>query len=166
MDTFFEDYLLRLDDLHEDFKIAIGGLSVDVLDWVPEIASKDSPMNSLCVLVVHVCGAARYWCGDVALGEISNRDRNAEFEAKGYTEQDLIAKLDDNIAYFRTGFAKLSVHDLARSCPAPGRTIRPNSTQLREYNLGWSLLHALEHTGLHLGHAEITRQLWDSEGQV
>lgn len=163
MDTFFEDYLQRFDDLIEDFKVAIGGLTPDALDWVPEVANYNSPMNSLCVLVVHVCGAARYWGGDVAVGEISNRSRDAEFEAKDYTEQELANLLDDTLAYFRKSLAKLTVDDLARSCPAPGRTIRPNSTQLREYNLGWSLLHALEHTALHLGHAEITRQLWDAE---
>jgi hypothetical protein len=27
----------------------------------------------------------------------------------------------------------------------------------------WALLHALEHVGLHLGHAQITRQLWDQK---
>ena len=28
---------------------------------------------------------------------------------------------------------------------------------------GWALLHALEHVGIHLGHAQITRQLWQQE---
>jgi hypothetical protein len=30
-------------------------------------------------------------------------------------------------------------------------------------NIAWSLLHALEHTALHLGHMQLTRQLWEQQ---
>lgn len=29
------------------------------------------------------------------------------------------------------------------------------------HTVAWRLAHALEHTALHLGHMEITRQLWE-----
>jgi len=29
--------------------------------------------------------------------------------------------------------------------------------------VAWALLHALDHTAQHLGHMQITRQLWDQE---
>jgi ankyrin repeat protein len=30
--------------------------------------------------------------------------------------------------------------------------------------VAWCLAHALEHTALHLGHMQITRQLWEQRG--
>ena len=29
------------------------------------------------------------------------------------------------------------------------------------HSVGWALLHGLEHTAIHTGHIQITRQLWD-----
>jgi hypothetical protein len=31
--------------------------------------------------------------------------------------------------------------------------------------VGWALLHALEHTAIHLGHIQITQQLWDQKNK-
>ena len=31
----------------------------------------------------------------------------------------------------------------------------------RNFSAGWALAHALEHTAPHLGHAQVTRQLWE-----
>lgn len=148
MYQFFEDYLERLAELHADFHKAIEGLSVEALDWIPA-----ENMNSLCVLVVHSMGAERYWVGDVAMGEPSNRSRDAEFQARGYTVDQLKLLLDDTEHYVKSSLARLTLSDLERICIAPGRT--------RQFTAGWSILHALEHTSLHLGHAQITRQLWD-----
>lgn len=148
MYRFFEDYLERLTDIHGGFSRVIEGLSVETLDWVP-----GSEMNSLCVLVVHSMGAERYWIGDVAMSESSNRNRDSEFQAQGYTEEALNTLIDDTTRYAEMALAKLTLTDLERICTAPGRS--------RQFTAGWSLLHALEHSNLHLGHAEITRQLLD-----
>jgi uncharacterized damage-inducible protein DinB len=149
MQQFYQDYLDTLEALHNDWKKAIAGLSVEALDWVP-----GREMNSLCVLVVHTMGATRYWVGDVA-GQIpSNRVRAAEFQAHGLDEAALKQKLDDTFAFVRSVLEKLSLQDLeaARtSANHPGE----------KFNVGGSIAHALDHTGLHLGHAQITRQLWD-----
>ncbi|MBK8022340.1 MAG: hypothetical protein IPK19_13175 [Chloroflexi bacterium] len=40
-------------------------------------------MNSLVVLVVHTTGSARFWIGEVGVGDPAYRDRPAEFQAKG-----------------------------------------------------------------------------------
>ena len=31
----------------------------------------------------------------------------------------------------------------------------------REFTVAWCLLHALEHSAVHLGHMQIVRQLWE-----
>jgi uncharacterized damage-inducible protein DinB len=148
MRHFFEDYLERLEDLHRDLKQAISGLSVEALDWLP-----GPDMNSLCVLIVHVTGAERYWIGEM-VGEIpANRDRDSEFRARGLDEAALKQRLDDNLSLARRVLEKLTFDDLT--------TERRSPLQDRAFSKGWALLHALEHTALHTGHAQITRQMWD-----
>ena len=78
MQTFYEDYLNNLDELHNDIEKALEGLTPAALDWVPQPG-----MNSIGVMVFHLTGAERYWIGDVIAGDNSNRDRDAEFKAKG-----------------------------------------------------------------------------------
>ncbi len=60
METFFKDYLERLETLHSEIETAILGLTPDALDWIP-----GKEMNSIAILVVHLTGAERYWIGDV-----------------------------------------------------------------------------------------------------
>lgn len=148
MHTFFEDYLNILQACHDDIIKALDGLPSAALDWIagPE-------MNSISVLVFHLTGSERYWIGDVAAQEPSGRDREAEFKVHDVGMDALKARLDDSLAYARKTLEKLTVQDL--------ETLRISPRNGREFTVGWSLLHALEHSNLHLGHIQITRQLWE-----
>lgn len=150
MEQFFEDYLQALQTLNKDFQAAIAGLPVEALDWVP-----GTEMNSLCVLVVHTTAAARFWIGDVALGEDSRRDRDAEFKARGMSALDLAARFAALEDYARAVLPRITLGSLSALRPVPNRDTT--------VTVGWALLHALEHTGLHLGHAQLMRQLWDQK---
>ena len=150
MEPLFADYFERLQALHRDFIATFEGLPAEALDWIP-----GDQMNSFCILVVHTTGSARFWIGDVALGEPSNRNRDAEFQAKDLSAAELQARFATLEDYVRGGLERLAFADLAMIHPA-GRE--------RQVSAGWGLLHALEHTGLHLGHAQITRQLWQQRG--
>jgi uncharacterized damage-inducible protein DinB len=152
MQTFFEDYLNILGTSHSDILKALDGLPPAALDWVsgPE-------MNSISVLVFHLTGAERYWIGDVAAQEPSDRDRDAEFKVHDVGIDVIRKRLDDSLAYTRKTLEKLTLQDLeaSRTSPRDGR----------KFTVAWALLHALEHTNLHLGHIQITRQLWmESKG--
>ncbi|MBE0689842.1 MAG: DinB family protein [Anaerolineae bacterium] len=147
VEQFLVDYLERLQDLHQDFIEAFEGLPGDALDWRP-----GADRNSLCVLVVHTTGASHYWIG-AALGETPERDRAAEFRAQGLNEAQLKARFATLEAYARGALARITLANLALIRSIPNRDMQVSA--------GWALLHALEHTGLHLGHAQITRQLWD-----
>lgn len=144
-----EDYLERLGTLHEQTKEAIDGLPVGALDWAP-----GASMNSMAVLVVHLAGAERYWIGDVVGGLPSGRDRAAEFRVSGLDADALRARLDETLAHSRSVLEPLTLEDLSapRLSPRDGREVR----------VAWALAHALQHTALHLGHIQITRQLWDA----
>lgn len=148
MQPFFESYLDILKTCHNDFHKALDGLPPEALDWVP-----GPEMNSISVLVYHLTGAERYWIGDVALGEPSNRDRSAEFKVREVGMDALRQRLDDTLSYASAALEKLTLQDLeaTRTSPRDGRT----------FTVAWALLHALDHSNQHLGHVQIMRQLWE-----
>ena len=127
MIRYFEDYTDRLQSLHNDYKKAITGLSVEALDWVP-----GADMNSLCVMIVHTTAVERYMVGDMAAHISSNRVRATEFQARGLDEAALIQRLDDVLAFVRDTVSKFTLEDLSavREIPAGGNkplTIFPPS---------------------------------------
>jgi uncharacterized damage-inducible protein DinB len=151
MDQIFKDYLDLFAQLHANCKDLISVLPQQSLDWKP-----GEDMNSMCVLVTHLTGAERYWIGDVAMGEPSGRIRDDEFLAKEMSAEELIKKLDDSLAYIQAAFERLMVDDLSKTRVSP--------RDGREFSIGWAISHALEHTALHVGHIQITRQLLGERG--
>jgi uncharacterized damage-inducible protein DinB len=147
MEKFFEEYLALLDSCHNGILGALEGLPVEALDWSP-----GPEMNSLSVLVFHTTGSERYWIGDVAMDEFSNRDRAAEFAVRAVTQEVLKKRLDDASAYAREALGRLSLEDLEGS--------RMDKSHDRTVTVAWALLHALEHASVHLGHIQLTRDLW------
>ena len=110
-------------------------------------------MNSISVLLAHITGSERFWIGDIAAQEPSNRDRDAEFRVRGVDADVFRKRLADNLEYARNVLEKMSLQDLETS------RVRPSDG--REFSVAWALLHALEHATLHLGQIQITRQLWE-----
>ena len=150
--TILAEYVERLQTLHTGMKRIVNGLPQAALDWTP-----GPEMNSLHVLAVHVAGSERYWIGDVAGSDPSGRDRDAEFRSGGLDTHALIDLLDRTLAHSRAVLEGLEPADLEDVCQAP--------RDGRQVTVAWCLAHALEHTALHLGHMEITRQLWEQKPQ-
>jgi hypothetical protein len=125
-------------------------LPAEALDWVP-----GNEMNSLCVLVVHTTGSTRFWIGDAALGDPSGRVRDEEFQARGLTHDELKARFAAQEDYVRAKFENLTLADLKAK-----HTIFRNDEN-QEIVAEWALLHAITHLSVHLGHAQMTKQLWE-----
>jgi len=149
MELFFEAYLSRLSELYKDVEGAITGLPQEALDWVP-----GPDMNSLAVLVVHTCGAQRYWLGDVVGRTPSARNREAEFRVQSLDAGVLLDKIRDTLADAQAVLEKLGLQNL------PEIRVVPRND--RQVTVAWALSHVLAHTALHVGHIELTRQLWDA----
>jgi uncharacterized damage-inducible protein DinB len=147
MDIFFSDYLDRLGDLHNDCKSTIEDLPQAALDWspIPE-------MNSIAILIVHIAGAERYWFGDAIAEQPSGRDREGEFNTSDLMHAKLLTRLDEAYQYIESVIAGMKLPDLIepRISPRDGRQV----------TVGWSMLHVLKHTALHLGHIEYLRHSW------
>jgi uncharacterized damage-inducible protein DinB len=152
MPTFFDDLLDRFHELHADLARAINGLPAEALDWVP-----GPEMNSISILVVHLVGAESYWIGAVALGEPTDRVREEEFAVKGLGTDELKRRLTAAELYARNALARFSLPDL--------EAIRKSPRNEKTFSVGWCLAHALEHTALHLGQIQLTRQLWDQKAR-
>jgi len=148
MQTFFKDYLNLLQDCHNGILAALEGLPPAALDWTP-----GQDMNSISVLVFHLTGAERFWIGDIAAQDPSDRDRDAEFRVHDVEMDVLKNRLANNLEYARNTLDKMSLQDLEAS--------RISTRDGREYTVAWALLHALDHATLHLGQIQITRQLWE-----
>ena len=146
MSGFFKDYLSTISVLHTEIESQIEGLSVQELDI--RIGDQSS---SLSVLVVHICGAERYWVGEVACGIPSGRKRDEEFRVAGLDASTLSDRLKENLAFIERALANLDFADLSTT------TISPRDN--RRVTIAWALLHVLEHDALHLGHIQITSQL-------
>lgn len=153
MQTYFEDYLNLLRSCHNDIHKALDGLPPEALDWAP-----GDDMNSISVLVVHLTGAERFWIGDVASQEPSDRNRDAEFKVKGLGMDALKKRLDETLSYASATLEKFSLQDL--------ETPRRSPQTDRDFTVGWSLLHALEHAREHAGQIQLTRQLWEQKTKI
>ena len=151
MQSFFTNYLDLLQDCHNGILEALEGLSQDGLDWIP-----GQDMNSIGVLLAHITGSERYWIGDIAAQESSNRDRDAEFRVRGLEADVFRKRLADTLEYALNVLDRMSLQDLESMRVSPGDG--------REYTVAWALLHALEHATSHLGQIQITRQLWEQKG--
>lgn len=150
MHQFYMDYLERLQRLHEDAKATLPGLDTGALDRKPA-----PDMNSLSVLVVHITGAERFWVGDVAMNDPSDRDREREFQAAGLSAEQLVDRLDASLSYIHRALEGLALTDLEQARTTPDG---------RQVTFGWCLGHTLAHTASHVGQMQLTRQFLALEG--
>jgi uncharacterized damage-inducible protein DinB len=133
-----------LDQYRDTMVFKIEGLTEDQARWAPTERA-----NSLLTLIVHLTGVERGWTEETILGRDSGRDREAEFS-------ELVAKTtvpEAAEAYLAQGERTNEiVRDLERDTPCVGES---------GFSVRWVLLHLLEETARHAGHADITRELID-----
>lgn len=146
MEPVFKGLYDLLEEMHDDCKEEIIGLSQADLDWSP-----CEGMNSIAILVAHTAGSETFWIGDVVMEQPTGRDRPAEFATKGLDGKALIGLLDGSLSRVEGAFETLSMDQLGESRTSPW--------QEEGFTLAWAISHILQHTALHLGHIQITRQL-------
>jgi hypothetical protein len=149
MPTFFDELRSRFHDLHTDLINSIKDLPNEAMDWVP-----GPDMNSISVLVTHLTGSERYLIG-VALDEPPARDREAEFKVKGLPAAKLVARLAETDEYVLKALERLSTQDLAHEHLSP--------RSQKQVTAAWCILHSLDHSAIHAGQLQITRQLWEQK---
>jgi uncharacterized damage-inducible protein DinB len=145
-----DNYLQRIQDLRSQVAALIGDLPAEALNWRPIEDSGDHATNSLAALAAHVAGAEHFWIGEVVGRRPATRDRDAEFAVTAKDAVDLAGLLEQVRAETQEVFAGLDATDLGDTREARGRVIP----------VRWCILHVIDHTALHLGHMQLTYQLW------
>ena len=140
----FADYLQRLEDLQYRLHKDVRDLPLEAMDWSP-----GPEMNSAAVLLAHITGLLREGI-DLALGDPPGRVRAQEFQTRRVLSTEMLRRLDAVIDYARGALPRLDLEDLPKERKDEDGTI----------TCGWALLHALEHAYLHLGHVQLTCQMW------
>ncbi len=141
--------LHRLAELHDNMKAVIAALPAPALDWSPA-----PEVNSVAVLVTHVCGSERFWIGEKVGGLPAHRVRAAEFTVHGLNGAELAAMLDATLEIAGSVLEALVLDDLPRAAGVASNGFA--------YDVAWALQHALEHVALHTGHVELMRQWWEN----
>jgi hypothetical protein len=157
-----DNYLQRIEDLRGQVCALIADLPAEALNWRPVPPSNpprplqgqggggDQPTNSLAVMAAHVAGAEHFWIAEVIGNHPMTRDRDAEFKIEVANASELIRRFEAVEVETREVFAALRPNDLDGMREARGKTVA----------VRWGILHVIDHTALHLGHMQITYQLW------
>jgi hypothetical protein len=145
--------LERFEAFYGIIEKAVADLPAEALDWKP-----GPDMNSIGVILAHTAGAWRYWVGDVAGDLPSGRVRADEFKTYGVDAADMVARLRAALDTSREVLGRLELSRLGE--------VHTAGMFDEQRTVGWALLHALEHTALHAGHIQLTRQLWEQRGRA
>ncbi len=144
-----------IEDLRDQVIELIADLPAEALNWRPLDASGEHAVNSMAVLAAHVAGAEHFWIAEAIGGaEFSTRNRASEFAAVVKGPGELIERLGEVGAETRAVLSALPLARLNGSITVQGRTA----------SVRWGILHVIDHTALHLGHMQITYQLWMGGG--
>jgi uncharacterized damage-inducible protein DinB len=135
--------LAYLDQQREAVLWKLEGVDEDQARWRPR-----EQANSLLNLLVHLTGVERRWSEQVLAGNTIDRDRDAEF---GELADTTVAQARDA---YRTAVER--TNEIANA-------MKPDDACRGEagYSVRWVLIHLIEETARHAGHADITRELVD-----
>jgi uncharacterized damage-inducible protein DinB len=149
--TELDNYLQRIEDLRGQVRALIADLPAEALNWRPTENVEEHATNSLAVLAAHVAGAEHFWIAEVIGGRPPTRDRDAEFKLEVADASELVRRFEAVEVETREVFSALTPADLDGTREARGKTVA----------VRWGILHVIDHTSLHLGHMQITYQLWN-----
>ncbi len=145
-----ENYLQRIEDHHKQIIDLIDDLPREGLNFFPITLPDLQVSNSIAVLTAHVAGAEHRWIGEVIGGLPVTRDRALEFAIRVRNSAPLIDMLNSTLAETRSIFSRLTMNDLDKEYEVEEKIVPGR----------WAILHIVDHTSLHLGHMQLTYQLW------
>lgn len=148
LDAIRETTRTILHDQHRRWREVVDGLDADALNWRP-----GEETNSLAVLVSHALDAERFLLA-TAVDATIERDREAHFRATANGPDELLAYIDE-VERDVDGYLDQLTDDLLATEITRGP---------RSVTGAWWALHAVEHSCEHIGHAELTRQMWEQRG--
>jgi hypothetical protein len=142
-------------DTLEDLRAQVGGMIKDVpvegLNWRPSLPAGADGTNSLAVLAVHVAGSEHFWIAETLGQQPATRIRDLEFKYVATSDEDALKRLSA-VAEETNGI--LGILDEAAI----------NGTFMKDdhaVSVRWAIQHVIYHYALHIGHMQLTYQLWN-----
>jgi uncharacterized damage-inducible protein DinB len=150
METEIQGYLTEFGILRGQIRDAIKGMGDEAANWRP----LPQGTNSVYAILSHIVGVDNFWVRQVITGEAVKRDREAEFAAAGKLSE-LVDRWAGAWAEIESILSQLSPTQLMET-----RTIATRP-EFRGITVQWIILHLISHYATHLGHIQLTAQLWD-----
>ena len=145
-----QEYLTTLNQLQDQIKSLLEGLPQEALDWRPIQGEGELATNSLAAVVTHLAGSETYFMKEIIGRQPIQRDREAEFVTREVNASALKTRLEAAAKSAEEALSPMTEGQLDE-----GRKFRDRQVTVR-----WSILHVIEHTAQHVGHMQLTRQLW------
>ena len=145
-----QGYLTTLNELQDQIKSLLEGLPQEALDWRPIQGEGELATNSLAAVITHLAGSETYFMKEIIGRQPIQRDREAEFVTRGVNVSALKTQLEAAAKSAEEVLSPMTEGQLEE-----GRKFRDRQVTVR-----WSILHVIEHTAQHVGHMQLTRQLW------
>ena len=145
-----DDYLWYVDEALDGMIAIVTKLGDDKANRRPDIPGANSPY----VILHHCLGVMEYWGGHVVAGRTIERDRDAEFEARGPVD-DLISRTERARRQLRADVAELDASGPPRNVPddEEDAALPIGRTQ------GGALFHIYEELAQHRGQMEGYRDI-------
>lgn len=117
--------------------------------WQPPVPET----NAVAVIVTHMCGSEGQWIHSYVGGQKVVRDRDAEFHKPASTVAGLNALIDRAAAGTAQALQKETSQSLNRPVTTHSRAMAGTARDC--------ILHSISHQSVHVGHLEMTLQLWE-----
>jgi hypothetical protein len=134
-----------LNEQAERYTQVVKGMPEEALNWRPG----DETTNSVAQIVRHVT-AAQDWLLGIALGDTPEWDQNS-LRNEPATKEELLGLIAAAQARKEEQLARIDLLDMSETLASE------DGPGLR----GYFVVHCAEHGAEHLGHAELTKQLWE-----
>lgn len=145
---FLTEFIILRGDIHN----AVRDLKNEGANWHP----LPEGTNSIYAILTHMMGADKFWVYQVIGGKKIQRDREAEFRAFGNWSE-LSIEWEKHWTGIESALGELSHSQLLEVRPVPNRP------EQKPVTVQWIILHLISHYATHLGHIQLTRQLWDQK---
>jgi hypothetical protein len=140
--------------LHDQVRAEVKGLDPRALNWVPA-----GETNSVATLVVHILGSEAEVLR-IVRAMPTDRDRDSEFGGLVGGDEELLGMIDEADKLLDQLTPHVSSNDLA------AERIRPSAVRNKGPRKGiYWLLNCYGHTREHIGHLELTMQLYRSRSR-
>ena len=152
MEPFLSDYLNSIEVLFGDFAGLFEGLPQEALDWTPGPRPARWPCWPSTLPAPRAIASVK---------SVSARSPRAtgrrSLQPAAWTPPGCKPTCNETVEHARQSLRQLTMEDLPRMRPMPGRGM--------EVTISQALLQALEHANQHLGHAQLTLQMWQQRGR-